>query len=303
MNMVRCDGCGGDFSMNDTQVVREQVFCNECCEEFLSENKEVTGAEVCRQMDPTVCINCGADNGQESLGTMAGLATCEQCQDYFRHRPFPAWIKGAMVGLIALVVFSLLWNARFVRAYFEMKESFKILVEGDFEQASSKMESARQRVPESEMLEVLSSYQRGLFLLNQGKSAESLKLLQECREKMGPVLDEVIMQAKMGVAFDEKDYDKFLALSLEEIASKPDEAYSLQMAASAYACKYAVTGDEQFKEKSLANLERAGIFSGDNPDLKAYEQRIRHRLYSREIIEREEFVKRYPDGWTEPGKE
>lgn len=303
MNMVRCDGCGGEFSMNDTLVVREQVFCNDCCDQFLSGNKEVAGEEVGRQMDPTVCISCGTDNGQEALDTMAGLATCEQCQDYFRHRPFPGWIKGAVVGLIALVVFSLLWNARFVRAYFEVQESFKILVEGDFEQALAKMESAHQRVPESEMLEVLASYQRGLFLLDQGKPADALVKFRSCREMMGPEIDGLIMKAQMGVAFDEKDYDKFLELAFSYSESDRNDGYRLAMVASAYACKYAVTGDEKFKEESVKRLERAAVLTGGDPMFKEYEQRIRYRLYSREIIEREEFYERFPNGWTEPGKE
>ncbi len=303
MNIVRCDGCGGDFSMNDTLVVREQVFCNDCCEEFLSENKEVAGEEVGRQMAPTVCISCGTDNGQESLGTMAGLATCEQCQDYFRHRPFPGWIKGALVGLIALVVFSLLWNARFVRAYFEIQESLEIMAEGNVEAAAVKMESAWQRVPESEVLRVLSSFYRGLYLMAENKPAEALVEFKSCRERMGPKLDGLIMRAQMGVAFDEKDYDKFLELSLTYSAANGNDGYRLASVASACACKYAVMGDEKFKEESVKTLERAAALSGGDPMFKEYEQRIKHRLYSREIIDREEFVERFPDGWTEPGKE
>ena len=202
MNMVRCDGCGGEFSMNDTLVVREQVFCNDCSEQFLSENEEVAAEEVGRQMDPTVCISCGTDNGQESLGTMVGLATCEPCQDYFRHRPFPGWIKGAMVGLIALVVFSLFWNARFVQAYFEIQESMEIMAEGNVEAAAAKMDTAWHRVPESEDLRVLCSVYRGLNLMSEGKSAEALVEFRSCRATMGPELDGLIIRAQMGVAFD-----------------------------------------------------------------------------------------------------
>ena len=70
--------------------------------------------------------------------------------------------------------------------------------------------------------------------------------------------------------------------------------------ASAYACKYAVTGDEQFKEESLKKLEEARSVAGNNEVFEEYQQRILHRLYTREIIKRDEFIKRFPNGWEKP---
>ena len=107
----------------------------------------------------------------------------------------------------------------------------------------------------------------------------------------------------MGVAFNEKDYGKFLEIAKAYNKANGSNSFSLSMLASAYACNYAVTGDENFKKQSLGNMEQAVAMAGEDPGLIEYSQRIRHRLSSREIIKKKEFDKRFPDGWTEPGKE
>ena len=88
--------------------------------------------------------------------------------------------------------------------------------------------------------------------------------------------------------------------------NQDDPIYAGQLA-SAYACKYAETQDDQYKVKSLLALERARSLSGADAQLKAahdeYAQRILHRLHTREIIDRDEFYQRYPNGWTKEGEE
>jgi hypothetical protein len=76
--------------------------------------------------------------------------------------------------------------------------------------------------------------------------------------------------------------------------------------ASAYACKYAVTGNEQFKQQSLEFLKKAKIISeqqGRLNDFEEYEDRILHRLETREIISRKEFIQKFPNGWKNQQKE
>ena len=77
--------------------------------------------------------------------------------------------------------------------------------------------------------------------------------------------------------------------------------------ASAYACKYAQTQDEQYRIMSMDALDRARTLANSTPELKEYfveyEQRILHRLHTKQIIDRNEFIKRYPNGWIREGEE
>ena len=147
----------------------------------------------------------------------------------------------------------------------------------------------------------------GLLLLNQDKSADALKKLESCRGRVAEEsgLDDLILNAKVGVAFDQGDYDEFLRLALHMSEKRKDDPTYTGQLASAYACKYAETQDEQYKIKSLAMLECARTLAMTNPQHQTYhadyEQRILHRLHTRQIIKRDEFNKRYPNGWTKEG--
>ena len=51
-----------------------------------------------------------------------------------------------------------------------------------------------------------------------------------------------------------------------------------------------------------SKLEEAKKLNDKQLQADNYEERIRYRLESREIINREEFVKRFPNGWKPSGK-
>ena len=112
--------------------------------------------------------------------------------------------------------------------------------------------------------------------------------------------DDALLQAEAGAAFDAKDYDTFLAKSMEVLKRHPNEPMALAAVASAYACKYAATGLDAHRQEALKYLDSAAQ-RGQGPELAEYRQRILHRLQTREIISREEFYRRFPLGWKPEG--
>jgi hypothetical protein len=288
--------------------VRGSEVCGTCAESIFAEEK-IPANQVRQQIDPTICVGCGLDNGDVDLAKLGQLPVCAKCKAFFRNRPFPNWIKAALVGIIILVISSLVWNSRFILAYYELKCFGSAMNAGDIQRASTYFSSAARRVPENEELQVYRVFYEGILLLNQDKSDEALKLLESCRGRVDEEsgLEVLIMNAQVGIAFDRGDYDKFLQLAtkLSEL-NQDDPIYAGQLA-SAYACKYAETENEQYKLKSLVALEQARTLANADPELEAYHteysQRILHRLHTRQIIDREEFYKRYPDGWTKEGEE
>jgi predicted Zn-dependent protease len=203
-----------------------------------------------------------------------------------------------------VTIFSFAWNWRFVRGYFEARESMRAIGAGDIEKASRLMTAASQHVPESRELGAMADMNKGLLLAKQDRPAEAVPLLRRARGAMPEArfLDLLILQCEMSMAFDAKDYDGFLTKARAIHQAMGDKAVVLGSLASAYACKYAVTGDESFRKQALEQLRLAGQAKDRDPKEQAeLEQRILHRLETREIIDRKEFRKRFPDGWKKDG--
>ena len=131
-----------------------------------------------------------------------------------------------------------------------------------------------------------------------GKDVEAAKLFRqavaeypESKEMAAaiPYFDE-------GAAFEQKDYDKFLALA-QEVFSKTPTASNVATIASAWACKYAASGNVQFKDEAEQFLAKAQQMAQSDPEemkrLEEYLPRIRHRIDSREIITKQEYDKRF----------
>ncbi|MHC4566868.1 MAG: hypothetical protein ACYTE3_14070 [Planctomycetota bacterium] len=310
MRKAKCDKCGGEFQTNETLLVSQSVVCPACADSIFAQEK-IPADQVQRQTDPTICVGCGTDNGDTDLEKLAGLPVCPQCEALYRNRPFPVWVKvkAALVGMVILVVSALAWNSRFIRAYYDLRCFGSTMAAGDFERGAAYFISASERVPENTDLQIYARFYKGILLLNRDKSAEALELLESCRGKVDADsgLDGLIMQAQVGVAFDGGDYDEFLRLALEMDQKQKSDPISAGRVASAYACKYAETEDEQYKIKSLEALDRARTMSSSVPEygeyFAEYEPRILYRLHTREIISRDEFYERHPNGWTKEGEQ
>jgi len=305
MDNVRCEHCGRELPLNETLTIQDKHICKSCSDNYYSEQEGDQADAVQPQIDPNICFNCQKDNGSEPLPLLANLPICDQCAELYRNRPFPLWVKAFFAAVLALVIFSCIWNARFMRGYFAMNNAFEAFDVSEFEKAASLMQYASQDIPESADLQTLNCYFQGINYLHQDRSKEALALFQKCGSQLPPDynLDFLILSAQIGVAFDEKDYDTFLKLALKMKNMNPQDQFSLGMVSSAYACKYAETGSEEYKTQALTNLEDAKKMAPENPDFLDYQQRILYRLHSREIITNDEFHKRFPNGWSQPEKE
>jgi tetratricopeptide (TPR) repeat protein len=136
-----------------------------------------------------------------------------------------------------------------------------------------------------------------------GKEIEAARLMHEAASMYPemPVLALAAESADSGVAFARRDYDTFLAIS-----EKQWKEHSLSQTAgvlsSALACKYAVTGDVSYRQRSEEMLEKARQLAEGNTEaaksLDEYAERIRYRLESRQIISKTEYDRRFRSGKT-----
>jgi hypothetical protein len=136
-------------------------------------------------------------------------------------------------------------------------------------------------------------------LATANRTAEAIRLLNEATHEypQSPALAVGALMLEGNEAFDRKDYDGLLAKSRAALALMPDQPRLLGSVASALACKYAVTGDSAFHVEAEQLLARAQTLAARSPEEQAsaeeYAERIRYRLRTRVIIDKDEYDRRF----------
>jgi len=134
-----------------------------------------------------------------------------------------------------------------------------------------------------------------------GHSAEAAKLMHEAASLYPqlPGIAAAVDALDGGAAFERGDYDGFLKFSEKQWREEPSSQNAGQLA-SAYACKYAVTGTPSFFQKSEELIEKARQLAKDDADaqksLDEYIPRIQYRLNSRKIISKTEYERLFRGG-------
>jgi len=250
------------------------------------------------------CFRCGTDYGSVALPRIAGLPVCDACARLLRERPFPAWIKGSLAALLLLAVLAFLYNQKYFIAHVEMTRAFRALESQNLERAVSLFDAAAERVPEEPELRALARYFHAMLLVNQEHPGEAIPLLKEALA-IRPDDSQIalaLLHAESGLAYDQKDYDRFLANEQTMAKRQPDDPIIALGVASAHACKYAATGDEGHRTLAERQIETAsGMKGAEGPEFAEYLDRIRYRLESREIISRSEYLRRFPKGRNPDG--
>ena len=140
--------------------------------------------------------------------------------------------------------------------------------------------------------------QAGKLEEQDGKEVEAAKLMHEAAA-MYPESKELALAVQAyeeGVAFAQKDYDRYLSIAEGEWQKRP-VAMNGATLASAWACKYAASSNVEYKQNAEEMLLKAQQLAQGDPEamksLEEYLPRIRYRIDSRQIITRQEFDKKF----------
>lgn len=303
MKHISCEHCDNNrVPINETVKVDGSIFCKSCFESTFTEKEQLKGKKIEKELDSTICSSCGKDNGSLELNKISKYPICEECDKKIRNKTFPKWVKAFLVFILAIVVFGFYWNWRYYQAYSLLKQSGVASSKGDFNLAYNNVNKASQKVPEVQDLRILTSYYRGINLLSEDKSTEALEEFNKCIGHMPEdfKLDVLLIEARIGSSFEKKDYSGFLEATKEYLAIDTTIADSWAAVASAYAAVYASSGADSAKRRSYEYIEKAKSIDSTSKDLKEYFNMIEYRIYSRQILKREDFTKLYPNGWTKP---
>ena len=100
MKQANCDQCHQLVPVNETLSLLGRQLCRpwrpKRCRGI--PKGKITADSITRHVDSTVCAQCGTDDGEAELPTLANVPLCSSCERYFRNRPYPAWLKLSFVA-------------------------------------------------------------------------------------------------------------------------------------------------------------------------------------------------------------
>jgi len=140
-------------------------------------------------------------------------------------------------------------------------------------------------------------------LANQpGHADEAEALIRQAAQEYPemPQLAAAVPYFQGGAAFEHKDYDRFVQIAESVWRQYPQSGGAAATLAGALACKYAVTGDANYRQQAEDMLEKAHQLSqGDKQAEQSYQEyseRLQYRISTREIIDKQEYDRRFRDG-------
>jgi hypothetical protein len=267
----------------------------EISEDHLSPVAEDREAEL---VSGSVCAFCKRDFEGIALDKISVYPICEGCKTDLNNKTFPLWVKLFFGGVIVLVLFSVFWNWRFYDGYINTKAATSAYVAGDVTKAALLMTKAAKDVPEATDIGSLAHYFSGIDLLKKDKSTEALSEFDGCKNLPADYhVNTLVLQAEMGSGYDKKDYGLFLTAAKAFLQSDTTHAQSWAGVSSAYACLYAQNNADSSKQQALKYYYKAKTIDDKSAEAKEFYGRILYRLDSRQIISKDEFDKKFPNGY------
>ena len=299
MRTFTCTHCLATVPLGSGFTLDSRRLCEACTNQELAERgPKAPQPAIERLEDPTVCGRCATDWGSAALPRVAGMPMCATCAAAVHAIAFPRWLTSSLVALGVLALLTLWHHQRFLLGYLELVHARRAMDRGDMPAISRAFQAATRQVPEDVGLRGAAAFFHGAELLQANRSAEALPLLQEARRVAGttPLIERLLLDAEAGAALDAKDYARFLEKTRAAAALDPKSSVAVAGVASALACQYAVTGEASLKQQAVAELEKAArlVTPADTERFRDYDERIRYRIESREIIDADEYHRRFP---------
>ncbi len=303
MRKITCDCCNNpEVALNSSVKIDGKVHCENCVKSNFTEGENLEGRVTHTDLDPTICAYCQKDFDERELRKLSKYPICDPCHADLQKRILPVWVKAFFAGILILVLFSFFWNWRFYQGYRDLNTSTSLASVSHFEEASKTIHQASTEVPEVEDLKTLDNYYKGMDLFYKDKSKEAYKAFMLCKSKLPTDynLDYLIYTTQGSACFDDKDYRGFLKASQQLNAIDSTHIGSILCLASSYSCIYATEGNETDKQKSLAYIKKAKAIDSTSTSAKVYYNMIDYRLTTHQVVDRTQFVKQFPKGWTKP---
>lgn len=248
-------------------------------------------------IDPTICADCRKDNGEIDYPTALSRHLCSACRWHWKRIQFPFAIRAACILCVVLGGWGFLRSLRVMEGIYHYRSGILAYREDRDADAARELEKALALVPDEEEYQDLKAYYSGLACLDEGKPAEAAKWFEKSfdHDPESKQTAHMLYLSQRRAAFEAKRYDAYLQAS-ERLMDIDGRTHSTLLGlAPAWACKFAVTGREEFRAKSLECLEQARKTGPTGTDDWIIEGWVKQILQTRVIVS-------YLDYWYSIGK-
>jgi len=138
----------------------------------------------------------------------------------------------------------------------------------DYSEATNKLRLARTFMPDEEAFEDLEAFYHGHVCLDEGKPAEAARWFQVSLN-LDPNSKEtayMLLVAQRHAAFQSGKYEEYFRTSESLLELDGRTTQALLGMAPAWACRFALTGKEEYRQQALACLKEARTAGGADPD-------------------------------------
>ena len=140
---------------------------------------------------------------------------------------------------------------------------------------------------------------QGIDLYVTDRSAEAVPLLLQWAQKHpdDEGITRIELQAEASAAFDARRYQDMYAASVKVRDKYPADHGAMLAVASAAACMYVVTTEEHYRQEALDIIGgvRGNLSADESAAAEDLIRRTVYRLDNREIIDPEEYYRRFPE--------
>lgn len=285
--------------MAGSYLVKGLETCRACSARLMQRSEDpIPSREVHALVDPTICADCRADNGDTEYPSMGERHLCPKCRSHQKSLRFPIWMKVASVlvfGIGAWRLPSSFREARAIRAY---RCGVKAFYEDDPETSVIFLNRAVCLMPDERPFKDLEAYYSGHLCLDQRKYTEAAGWFKRSLDldPQSKITERMLLVSQRHAAFEAKNFEGYFKLSealIQLEGRTPDSVLGL---AAAWACRSVLTHRSECRENALACLAEVQNMSGPkDPDLENLDGWVRY------ILEKDQILS-FTDYWFTIGK-
>ena len=242
--------------------------------------------------DPTICSDCHKDNGDNELPRHDGRALCRDCRSHRKRVQFPWLMRAACLACVVLGVWGICRSIPRALAIHAYCVGIKAFQQDDYWLAAESLHKAVRQMPEDSNFQDLEAFYRGhaCYADDDAKGAVLWFKKSFAVNPQSQETEVMLRRAERKVAFEAKDFTAYFRASQALLEADEHSASSVQAMATAWACRYVLTGKEEFREKALACLKEAReLGATDQDDANWVEAWVQQMLDRRSILSFREF--------------
>ena len=288
MRRILCTDCGTAHSpLAESYALRGKLVCRACAAKRMVDAADpVPASDIQPLTDPTICADCRKDRGDRAWPDSNGRHLCRECRAHWKRIQFPIWVRLACTVCLLAGSCGFLHSLRLARGIHAYRQGIAAFLDDDYAKAAEDLHRARGFMPKDEHFEDLEAFYRGHACLEEGNAREAARQFQISLDldPDSPTTAHMLYVAQRRAAFKEGKYEAYFRASEALLELDGHTPQALLAMASAWACRFVQSGQDECRQQALACLKQAHEAGGKDADNWMLEGWVNLMLEKRTIM-------------------